>query len=74
MNPMELNAPAEKTAQLVYMLNGIPCLPHYLERGVFVGIGYSKQTKRPRYSSADLLAMGATPRTMMLWPRDYSDV
>lgn len=62
------NQPAERVPVRVFVLNGVPYLPHYRNADVFVGPGYGKHNFKT-YSSADLLAAGATPEGKMLWAR-----
>ena len=55
--------------QLCYVKDGIVLLPHYREKGIFVGPG-----KTPRLYAAGLLAQtpGVHKTTMHLWPRGYN--
>jgi hypothetical protein len=57
----------------VYVLKGVPYLPHYRNADVYVGPGYGKHNFKT-YSSADLLAAGATPNTKMLWARGENGI
>lgn len=54
---------AELRPTKVYTLNGIDLVPHYLEKGVYIGPG------NVRYLEEYLRLVGATPKELMLWPR-----
>lgn len=59
---------AEHYAEKVYVVNGVPYLPHYRNKDVFVGPGYGKHNFI-RYTAADLLVAGGKPQTLALWAR-----
>ena len=51
-----------------YLLNGITYVPHYRNSDVFVGPGYPKINSN-RYSSIELLDLGAERQRKHLWSR-----
>lgn len=58
---------SEKQYYLVYVVDGIPYLPHYRDSGKYVAPGWSRHPKT--YESAELFAMGAKTRMEYLWKR-----
>ena len=51
-----------------YVINNTTYVPHFRNVHVFVGPGYPR-SNRKLYTSADLLAAGATPVPKFLWTR-----
>jgi hypothetical protein len=64
----QINTLKERAPVRVFVLNGVPYLPHYRNADVFVGPGYGKHNFI-RYTAADLWIAGATPEGKMLWAR-----
>ncbi len=58
----------EMEATIVYDLNGITYVPHYVNRRFYVSPGYGAHHTN-LYSPAQLEGAGARPRTTMLWAR-----
>lgn len=58
----------EMEATIVYELDGITYVPHYVNRKYYVGPGYGTHNHN-LYSVDQLEAAGAKPRTIMLWAR-----
>lgn len=59
--------------QHMYVLNGVPYVPHYKARGFYVRPGLRSEHIDNRIkTSTQLLCEGATPVRVALWPRDYS--
>jgi len=56
-------------ATLMYRLNGIPLLPHYLQGDTFVQPGHTKQTPLRTFSTRELQEAGAKAEMTFLWPR-----
>lgn len=63
-----LHEPAPRDNSTAYRLRGITHLPHYSRRGEFVSPGFGKE-HMDRHTAPQLVAMGASPVTLMLWPR-----
>lgn len=68
---------ADRKAELeeypVYVLNGIPYVPHYRNDSVYVGPGYGKHNF-DTYSYKELLLMGAKEKTEALWMRGTNGI
>ena len=62
---------SEKQYYLVYVVDGIPYLPHYRDSGKYVAPGWSRHPKT--YDPAILFAMGAKTRMEYLWKRTNSN-
>lgn len=61
-------SPCPTKDQVVYVLDGIPYLPHYQHDGLFVGPGYGVQNAKV-YSAAQLMRAGARQSHHELWVR-----
>jgi len=55
----------------VYILGGLPFLPHYLRKGWYVAPGYAKNGLE--YSANQLKAAGAIREHWELWKRGQHD-
>lgn len=75
-------AAADKTngveSTAMYRLNGIPFVPHYVEKNKYVGPGMRTEKIgftvvdcgfRETFTSEELLKLGATQEVAFLWPR-----
>jgi hypothetical protein len=60
----------EVTGARIFVLNGIPYLPHYSEPNRYVGPGYGRDN-HTTYNALELVAMGAKPDIEALWPRGW---
>ena len=61
----------ETTRYAVYILNGMPFLPHYQMKGWYVAPGY--RDNRLKYSSTTLKGAGARREFWTLWKRGVND-
>lgn len=73
MKLMDLNKKAETVPQPIFYVHGIPYLPHYSSRHLWVGPG--PLDKRKEYTTTELLEKGSPARlsVMMLWKRSWTD-
>lgn len=55
----------------VYILKGLPFLPHYMYRNRYVAPGY--RVNKLEYSSAELKSAGAIKEYWTLWRRGQRD-
>ena len=65
---MSKDIAAERFATTVFVLNGIPHLPHYRNSSVYVGPGYPRQNQK-FYSEEALIQAGAIKSSELLWHR-----
>ena len=70
MSILNQNKLAETVTQPVFILYGIPYLPHYVDKHRWVGPG--RKHERTEFKTADLLANGARLVTMDLWERSWT--
>lgn len=61
--PLALNAIAAVDKAYMYELRGMPFLPHYVVKGVFVAPGGVEKKE------IELQILGGVKREVMLWPR-----
>jgi len=73
MKLMDLNKKAETVPQPIFYVDGIPYLPSYSSRHLWIGPG--APNKRKEYTTAELVAPGSIARlsVMMLWKRSWTD-
>ena len=63
-----LAQPHDRKETLVYVLDGIVQLPHYLKLGMFVAPGYGRVNWTER-TEMELILAGARQSTRYLWVR-----
>jgi len=68
MSVMNLNKPAETVLQPVFYLKGIPHLPHYSTKHMWVGPGRNA----PSFSTTSLVEQKARLSVMSLWERYWT--
>jgi hypothetical protein len=62
---------AETVPTYVFVLHGIPYLPHFQDEGKYVSPGYGV-THLDRYTPQELVLLGAKRIFEPLWPRAWS--
>lgn len=62
-NKLGSNATAETDKSYMYYLKGLPWLPHYTAKGVFVAPGGVEKRE------IELEVLGAIKKEVFLWPR-----
>jgi len=70
MSIMNLNKIAVTVPQPVFYLHGVPYLPHYASRHLWVGPGREHEAKK--YTTTELTDYGARLSTMHLWERHWT--
>ena len=71
MSIMNLNKPAETETQPVFILRGVPYLPHYSKSHKWVGPG--REHERKEYTTTELAEAHARLTTRQLWKRYWTD-
>ena len=71
MSMMNLNKPAETETQPVFILRGVPYLPHYSKSHKWVGPG--REHERKEYTTTELAEAHARLTTMQLWKRSWTN-
>jgi len=62
---------AERIQQPVFFLRGVPYLPNYGKKHIWVGPG--NEQNRKTYTTTELIEVGARLETMMLWKRSWTE-
>jgi len=70
MSIMNQNKLAETITQPVFILYGVPYLPHYSSRHLWIGPGKEHEVKK--YTTTELTEYGARLTTMDLWERSWT--
>lgn len=70
MSIMNQNKRAETITQPMFILYGIPYIPHYVEKHRWVGPG--REREATVYTTTQLIASGARLTTRQLWERSWT--
>lgn len=70
MSILNQNKLAETITQPVFILYGIPYMPHYVEKHRWVSPG--REREATVYTTTELIASGARLTTRQLWERSWT--